>query len=206
MKVQSSKFKVQNFLSSLLCTLHSLLFTLIKRYRDKNSSPAFPARPILILFIFHCSLFTLFGCGYTIHGKAALPFESIQIGKIENRTLEPKLQDKLYKALTEEFLKNGIAVYPDAGYKLSGMINIFELHILSERAGTAVEYEVNIKGDFRLIDPSGTIKDFRNIGSPFIVSFSGTGVLEEVIAFKEQASERAVKDMAMEIVAALIYR
>jgi hypothetical protein len=30
-------------------------------------------------------------------------------------------------------------------------------------------------------------------------------MLEDVLAFKELASERAVKDMAMEIVAALIY-
>ncbi len=150
-------------------------------------------------------LLTVYGCGYTIHGKASLPFDSIQIGKMENITLEPKLQDRLNKALAEEFLKQGITVYPDAGYKLSGTINQFELRILSEKADIAREYEVIIKGDFRLIDPSGNIKEFKNIGSPFIVSFSGSGPLGELIAFKELASERAIRDMATELIALLIY-
>src|SRR4030043_1623632 len=149
--------------------------------------------------------FCFFGFGYTIHGKASLPFDSIQIGKIENITVEPKLQDRLHEALTEEFLKQGIAVYPDAGYKLIGTINKFELLILSEKSDVAEEYEVLIKGDFKLIDPSGNIKEFKNIGSPFIVSFSGPGPLDELIASKEIASEKAIKDMAMEIVAVLMY-
>lgn len=148
----------------------------------------------------------LIGCGYSIHQKAALPFDSIQIGSIENRTPEPKLQDKLHKALTEEFLKQGIAVRPDAGYKLTGTINQFELRILSERADIATEYEVIIRGDFRLKDPAGKTKDFKSIGSPFIVSFSGASQLNEIIGLKELASERAIRDMAMEIIAIMIYR
>jgi len=153
-----------------------------------------------------CLLLTAYGCGYTIHGKALLPFDSIQIGKIENTTLEPKLQDRLHRALAEEFLKQGIAVYPDAGYKLSGTIYQYELVILSEKADIAAEYEVIINGDFRLIDPSGNIKEFKKIGSPFIVSFQSSNMLEDVLASKELASEKAIKDMAMEIVAVLIYR
>ncbi|MEW6162845.1 MAG: LPS assembly lipoprotein LptE [Nitrospirota bacterium] len=134
-----------------------------------------------------------------------MPFDSIQIERIENKTLEPKLQDRLHKAITEEFLRHGITVYHDAGYKLSGTINLFELHVLSEKKDIAVEYEAVIKGDFRLTGPSGDTKDFKNIGSPFIVSFSGSGLLEDVLALKELASEKAVRDMAMEIVAILIY-
>ncbi len=154
----------------------------------------------------YCLLLTAYGCGYTIHGKALLPFDSIQIGKIENTTLEPKLQDRLHKALTEEFLKQGIEVNPNAGYKLSGTIYQYELVILSEKADIAAEYEVIINGDFRLIDPSGNIKEFKKIGSPFIVSFQSSNMLEDVLASKELASEKAIKDMAMEIVAVLIYK
>jgi len=176
MKVQSSKFKVQSFSFILLFTAYCLLFT-----------------------VYGC------GCGYTIHGKKSLPFDSIQISKIENRTLEPKLQDRLHNALTEEFLKQGVAVHPEAGYKLSGTIHLFELHVLSERSDIAAEYEVIIKGDFRLVDPSGNIKEFKNIGSPFIVSFQSSDLLEDVLALKELASEKAIRDMAMEIVSILIY-
>lgn len=181
-------------------------FTL--RYRDKNSSPIFPVKTIFIflLFTFYFSLLTLFGCGYSIHNKASLPFDSIQIGKIENKTTQLKLQDMLYKALTEEFLKQGVSVNSSAGYKLSGTIHHFELRILSERSDVAAEYELIIKGDFKLLDPSGKAKEYKDIGSPFIVSFSAFGSLNELIASRELASEKAIKDIAIEIVAAIIYR
>ena len=162
---------------------------------------------ISLIFTFHFLIFNLSGCGYAIHSKMSLPFDSIQVGKLENTTLEPKLQDKLQIALSEEFLKQGLDVNPNAGYKLSGMINQFELRILSEKGGLATEYEVIIKGDFSLVDPLGNTEDFKNLGSPFIVSFqsSDTLELEKVLALKEIVSERAIRDMALEIVSSLIY-
>jgi outer membrane lipopolysaccharide assembly protein LptE/RlpB len=159
-----------------------------------------------LLLTVYCLLLTVWGCGYTMYGRATLPFDSIQIGTIENTTVEPKLQDKLYQSLTEEFLKQGIRISPDADYKLSGKINRFEMRILSEKSGIATEYEVRIKGDFQLVTPLGDIQEFKNIGSPFIVSFQSNDVLEDVIAKKEHASEKALRDMAMEIIANLIYR
>lgn len=160
----------------------------------------------LVLFTICCILSTLFGCGYAIRSKAPLPFNAIRIVKIENKTLEPKLQDRLYKALTDEFLKQGVDVDPYARYQLSGTIKQFTLGILSEKSQVATEYEVTIKGDFKLIDPSGNIKEFKDIGSPFIVTFSGSGQLNTLLASKELASEQAIRDMATEIVAILIYR
>ena len=153
-----------------------------------------------------CLLTTLFGCGYTLHGKASLPFQAIHIGIIENRTVEPKLQDKLYQTLTDEFLKQGIAVYPAADYQLKGKIDQFELRIMSETSDVATEYEVIIKGDFTITGPSGYIKELKDVGSPFIISFSATDNLTGLLALKELASDRAVRDMASEIVATLIYR
>lgn len=161
---------------------------------------------VILLFIVCCLVFTISGCGYTLHTKASLPFQSIQIVRIENKTVEPKLQDRLYTALTKEFLKEGIAVSPQAGYKLSCIIYHFELKILAEESNVATEYEVIIKGNFELTDPSGKKKEFKNIGAPFIVSFAGAGPLDELLASKEIASERAIEDMATEIVGVLIYR
>ncbi len=77
--------------------------------------------------------------------------------------------------------------------------------MLSVRRDVAVEYEVLIKGDFRLVGPSGEIKDIKNIDSPYIISLPVSGSLENVLAYKEIASERAIKDMAMEVAAAFIY-
>ncbi len=160
-----------------------------------------------ISFLLSCNLLlVLSGCGYSLHTKASLPFDAIRIGTIENKTLEPKLQDGLNRSLTGEFLKQGITVQNNAGYKLEGVIHKFELRVLSEKSDVASEYEVTIKGDFRLVDPAGKIKEIKDIGSPFIVSFYGSGKLNELIAYKEQASERALKDMAAEIVATLLYR
>ncbi|MFZ6016069.1 MAG: LPS assembly lipoprotein LptE [Nitrospirota bacterium] len=154
-----------------------------------------------------CHLLLVVGCGYSLHTKTSLPFDSIQIGKIENKTLEPKLQDRLHKALTEEFLRHGIQVgATGSGYRLECIINHFDLNTLSEKNDITVEYEVVIRGDFKLIDPSGNAKDFKDIGSPFIVSFPSSGRLGDVLADKELVSERAVRDMAMEIVAVLVYK
>ena len=161
---------------------------------------------IVILSAIFCLLSTVFGCGYTLHGKASLPFQAIHIGIIENRTVEPKLQDKLYKALTDEFLKQGIAVYHGADHQIEGRIDQFELRILSETSDVATEYEVIMKGNFTITDSSGHSKEIKDIGSPFIISFSGSGHLTELLAVKELASDRAVRDMASEIVATLIYR
>jgi hypothetical protein len=159
-----------------------------------------------LLLIACCMLFGQYGCGYTVRSKASLPFKAVRIGRIENKTLEPKLEDGLYSALTEEFLKQGVDVDPAARYEISGKIRQFTLGILSEKSNIATEYEVTIKADFRLVDPSGKVRELKNIGSPFIVTFSGAGRLNEVLASKELASEQAIRDMAVEIVAALIYR
>jgi outer membrane lipopolysaccharide assembly protein LptE/RlpB len=160
----------------------------------------------LSLFIISCLLLVLSGCGYSLHTTASLPFQSIQIVRIENKTVEPKLQDRLYNALTEEFLKEGIAVSTQAGYKLRCTIDHFELKLLAERSNVATDYEVIIKANFELTDPSGKKKEFKDIGAPFIVSFAGAGPLDELLASKEVASDRAIKDMATEIVGLLIYR
>jgi hypothetical protein len=162
-------------------------------------------KSISLLIVF-CLLLIVSGCGYSLQTRSSLPFQSIQIVRIENKTVEPKLQDRLYKALTEEFLKEGIAVSPQAAYKLSCIIDHFELKLLAEQSNVATDYEVIIKGNFVLTDPSGKKKEFKDIGAPFLVSFAGAGPLDELLASKEVASDRAIKDMATEIVGILIYR
>jgi hypothetical protein len=186
-----------------LFPLQHIVRTMIPIFQNLRQTPATLLFPFLAL----CSLlFAINGCGYTLHGRSALPFQDVAIGVIENKTVEPKLQDNLAVALTQEFLKEGITVTPAAQYKLSGVIHTFSLRILSEKSDVAAEYEVTIKGDFRIIDPSGKITEMKQVGSPFIVSFPSSGQLNELIAFKEQASNRALQDMAAEIVANLIYR
>jgi len=155
------------------------------------------------LFVSLCCLL-LTGCGYTLYGKSNLPFQSIAVSKIVNKTFEPSLEDRMQIALTDELMRSGFLIDSGAGYRITGNLTTFELKTLSEKGGGAVEYEVTIKGDFRLVDPFGRARGLRNQGV-FIVSFPSTDSLQTVIALKERATEKALKDFSSEIVASIIY-
>lgn len=185
MKAKNSKLKVRSLFRRLF-TIHYSLFTLF------------------LLFTIHSSLFTLSGCGYTLQGRDTLPFSSVKIGRIENRTFEPKLEDKFQKALADELIRNGIMISKSATHVVSGTINEFSLRPLSEKEGVASEYEVIIKARFFLTSPDGKVKELRNTGV-FTVSFSGSGNIENIVAAKEQAAETAMRNLASEIRAGIVY-
>jgi hypothetical protein len=146
----------------------------------------------------------LTGCGYTLQGKSSLPFQSIAVSKIVNKTYEPKLEDRMQIALVNELMRTGFILDNSSGYRIIGGLTTFELVTLSEKVGVAVEYEVTIRGEFRLVDPFGGARALRTRGV-FIVSFPSTATLQNVIALKEQATERALKDFSSEIVASILY-
>lgn len=157
---------------------------------------------IALLLWFAIGLFFT-GCGYTIQGKYSLPFPSISIDQITNRTYEPGLDERMRDILTEELIKRGLIVNRSSDYRIYGSLNSFELRTLSERSGVAIEYEVVIRGDFKLKTPSG-IRDLRSEG-PFIVSFSSAERLQDVMAFKEKAIEKALRDLSVELIVSIIH-
>lgn len=159
---------------------------------------------IINLLLAICSLFLVVGCGYTLYGKANLPFQSITVSKIVNKTNEPRLEDKMRIALTDELMKSGFVVDGSSGNRIEGSVTTFVLNTLSEKSGVAAEYEVVIKGEFRLIDTFGRAMALRQRGV-FIVSFSSTDSLQNVVARKEMAIEKALKDFSSEIVASIIF-
>jgi hypothetical protein len=163
------------------------------------STPLFFFIPVLFLVLLN-------GCGYSIHRQASLPFREIGIGSIENRTLEPKLQDKLHRALVEEFRKQGISVTPAAANRITGVISNFNMVGLSEKEDIVVEYSVMVNADFGVVDREGKVRELKNISSPFIVSFTGSEDLGRLLATRDMAVERAMRDIAMQIVGALIYK
>jgi outer membrane lipopolysaccharide assembly protein LptE/RlpB len=146
------------------------------------------------------------GCGYSLHRKADLPFTEIRIGKIENLSLEPKLQDKLHKALVREFTKNGITVTPSVGNVLSGVVRRFEMTSLSEKKNVTFEYKIVIEADFTYRDNDGNVRVTKKVMSPFIVSTAGSRDMGVLLGSRDVAEEKAMADIAMEIVGALIYK
>lgn len=157
----------------------------------------------ITFFVF---LLLMSGCGYSLHPQSALLVKQISIGLIDNRTAEPKLQDKLQRALAEEFMKQGVRVSPEAEYKITGTVRSFDLAGLAEKNGVTVEYRVTMNAQFRLLDREGKTVAVKEISSPFIVALTDEGDLGRLFALKDTAQERAAADIAMEIVGALIFK
>lgn len=158
----------------------------------------------IICTVVFCVLY-LSGCGYRVQRRASLPFTEIKIGLIENRTFEPKLQDKLHRALTEEFLKQGLIVSPAAERTLTGVINTFQMNSISEKNGITIEYNVVVNADFTIVDGEGKVTEKKSISSPFIVSFTGSQDMGSLIASREAAEEKAARDIALEVAGALLF-
>lgn len=153
-------------------------------------------------------LLTLFlsACGYTLQTKAQLPFRTVSIASIENRTVEPKLQDRLHRILAETLMEYGFEIDPSSQYRLEGTITRFDLRTVAERDLTTSEYEVFILGDFKLTDTATTKSTlFPGIQSPFITSFTATGKLESVLAQKEIATDTALRNLSQELVRRIVY-
>src|SRR5208283_5185423 len=159
------------------------------------------------LFTFHFLLFTfylllltvlLYGCGYTLQSSANLPFETISVGKIDNKTSEPKLQDRLHEVLAETLSRYGFGVSSSARYKLQGEIDQFELVPTTEVNLTATQYQIVIKASFKLVDTESGTSIPLAASSPFITYFNAnpTDTLEEIMTQKELAEASALANLA----------
>lgn len=145
-------------------------------------------------------------CGYRVETKGDLPFNNIAIGKIENRTHEPKLEDGLNRTLSEALMEYGFRIDKSARYRIEIDLTRFELATLSERELIATEYGVDIRGKFHLSDSeTGKTTPDLDIRNPFATYFSTSGKLVNVLAQKEVSVNKALKDISQEIVRQIIY-
>ncbi|MFQ3573015.1 MAG: LPS assembly lipoprotein LptE [Thermodesulfovibrionales bacterium] len=154
---------------------------------------------IIVLTIF------LSSCGYTIHTKKDIPFKSIAIGDIKNKTYEPKLQDRLIASLNEQLMLYGFDISKDARYKIDGEISRFNLKILSEIGITAVEYGIDIDGVFTLTDLNTMKKQTIKIFRPYQTTFTTHDKLTNVLIQKDHHTKRAIDDLSREIVQNIIF-
>lgn len=166
-----------------------------------NSNLTIQAALFLILF------FLASGCGYSVQKKADLPFNEIHVGKLNNNTFEPKLQDKLRRALAESFSQYGFQISQTSRYRLEGDISRFEIKTLSEKDLVTTEYQILLFCNFRLIDTqTGDVIKIDAVTEPFVNYFTAKGRLENVLAQKEIATERSLRELSNELIRNIITR
>lgn len=150
--------------------------------------------------------FVVSGCGYTLQSRSNLPFQEVDLGRIENRTHEPKLEDRLARAFGLVLPEYGIDLSKGARYRIEADITKFDLVALSELSLYVAEYQVTAVTTARLIDrQTNTVTSITSSG-PFVTYFRSTGGIESVLANKELATDRAMRDIAQDIVQRIIYR
>lgn len=160
---------------------------------------------LLLCMLLLCVL-SVSACGYSMQTRADLPFQDIAIGKIDNKTYEPKLQDRFNTALAEMFAEYGFNLTSSARYRLEGEILRFELTPTAEQNLVAAQYEVHIASNFRLYDTQTKSSiQLMNVSSPFLQSFASTGRIGNVMASKETSTVTAMRDIARSLVSNIVY-
>jgi hypothetical protein len=155
------------------------------------------------IFCFCCIL--LSGCGYTLQTRSNLPFDDIWISKIENKTHEPKLEDRLYLALAKNFMQYGFSLNSRARYRIEGDIYYFELLPTTEVNLTATQYQVVMKVRFNVIDTESGKSIHLAADSPFITYFGATGRIEDIMTQKELAEDAFMANLAQTLVSLVTY-
>lgn len=175
----------------------------MRRISDKPASRQ-ADKLIMCLLLTGCCLL-LSCCGYTIQTRANLPFNTIAVGKIENKTLEPKLDDKFNLALSQQFAQYGFGISSSARYRLDGAINDFQLIPTTEVNLAATQYQINLSANFTLTDTENGKKIPVVANSRFTTYFTATGRIEFIMAQKELAEVSALTDLSQTLVSNLVY-
>ncbi|MBI5408360.1 MAG: hypothetical protein HZA14_03235 [Nitrospirae bacterium] len=162
----------------------------------------------LLLIAFYFSLLTshflLSSCGYRVIGSAPLPFNSITIKQVQNKTYEPKLEERLHNALSEEFINQGIEVKGKGGdVELEAVVTTFLLGAVGAINDTIKEQEIAMQADIKLTDKE-KVTEFKTMASPIKITFQTAGTVSETAANKETATDKACREIAKEIVGRII--
>ena len=142
-------------------------------------------------------------------GSRLLPFNSITIKQVQNKTYEPRLEEKLHNALSREFITQGINIVPadrpdtlgrvpDSGIVLETRITTFELRTIAAVDEQVKEQEIIMLVDVTIIDKN-TMSEFKAVKSPLQITYQATGTVSEADARKDIAIDKACTEIAREI-------
>lgn len=156
--------------------------------------------------ILHFAFF-LTSCGYHMVGSTSLPFHTVVIKQVLNKTYEPQLEDVLHDALSREFISQGINVTSrstaDNGAILETVISAFSVNTIAASDDKVKEQAVVMYVDFRLTDDK-RVMEFRSVSSPINITFQATGSVTDSVVEKQKAVERASAEIAKELVSRII--
>jgi hypothetical protein len=159
---------------------------------------------IISLLILVSQLIFLASCGYSIIGSQHLPFNSITINPVINRTYEPRLEDRLHLALSKEFLRQGIKVMAAGGdITLDATVTTFMLSTIAAVDERVKEQEIVLQVDVRM-DDKGSVTEFASVESPIRITFETTGTVSEHVVQKERSIDKSFSEISKEIVSKII--
>lgn len=153
----------------------------------------------------------LLSCGYHIVGSRPLPFHSVTIEPVRNKTYEPRLEERMHRALSSEFISQGIEVRTGNGHGAeAGGGAVIETTVTKFALGAigAVDEFVKEQEILMLVNVkaaiNGQVTEFKSMESPIKITFQSTGPVSESVARKERATDKACREIAREIVSKLI--
>jgi len=161
---------------------------------------------ILLPFTLYLYLSTFSGCGYHIVGSRHLPFSSVTIKPVQNKTYEPKLEERLHNALAEAFLSQGIKVTTANGdIAIETTITTFKLGAIAYIDERVQEQTIIMRVDTKVIDKE-RVFEFPSMESPIKITFQTSGTISDSVIQKERAIDKACNEIAGELVGKIILR
>jgi hypothetical protein len=159
-----------------------------------------------IAYIIFVATVLVSSCGYRVVGSRLLPFDSVTIKSVKNDTYEPRLEEKMHTALSREFINQGIEVKAANGdIDLHATITTYALGAIAAVDETVKEQEVIMYVDIKLSDGEN-VKEFKRMQSPIKITFQSTGAVSEAVVRQEDATVKASREIAKEIVSSIILR
>ncbi len=168
--------------------------------QQSRSAQLFMKGMIVVLALF------LSSCGYRLVGSSLLAFDSINIKHVENKTYEPRLEDRLHLALSREFINLGIEVNAGGSeVTLEATVIDFKLGAIGAVDEVVKEQELIMKADIRILN-NENVTEFKGMQSPIKITFQTTGTVSEASARKDAATDKACREIAKEIVGRIILK
>ncbi len=151
-------------------------------------------------------LLAVSSCGYRIVGSTQLPFKSIAIKQVLNKTYEPRLEERLHNALSSEFINQGIEVTAGSGdVELQATVTTFLLGAIAAIDEVVKEQQITMQVNIKLVE-NGKTMEFNSMASPIKITFQSTGTVSASVAEKERATDKACREIAKELVSRIIIR